>query len=228
MPVWVINTWLILNPWKLIKTDEQRVKTILNISLQITANLTILLDPFLPFSMKKLRGFISFHETGWEFLGRKDLLEAGHQIHKAGLLFEKIEDEQIQYQMEKLINTRKKNNSQKEPVREEKPEISFEDFTKMDIRTATIIHAEKVPATKKLIKMQVDTGMDRRTIVSGIAEFFNPEDLKGKKVCVLTNLAPRKIKGIESQGMILLSENPDGTLHFISPSEEAINGAEVN
>ncbi|MBN1131534.1 MAG: methionine--tRNA ligase [Bacteroidales bacterium] len=214
-------------PWKLIKTDEARVKTILNISLQITANLSILMDPFLPFSMEKLRNFISFNEISWDLLGSHELLKAGHQIHNAGLLFEKIEDEQIRAQKDKLLITRK-NHLKEEPVKEQKPEISFEDFSKMDMRTATIIHAEKVPKTKKLIKMQVDTGMDKRTIVSGIAEYYDPASLIGRKVCVLTNLAARKIKGIESQGMILLSENPDGTLHFVTPADEAVNGAEIN
>ena len=214
-------------PWKLIKTDEDRVKTILNISLQITANLTILLESFLPFSMKTLRGFISFEETDWNLLGNEDLLKHGHQINKAGLLFEKIEDDQIQNQLDKLMASKNElNNAQ--PVKEQKEEISFEAFSKMDIRTATILEAEKVPKTKKLLKMLVDTGLDQRTVVSGIAEFYDPKDLPGKKVCVLTNLAPRKIKGIESQGMILLSENPDGQLYFISPGDEANNGAEVN
>ena len=214
-------------PWKLIKGDEERVKTILNISLQIAANLTILMDPFLPFSMNSLRGIISFNETAWEKVGKRDLLKAGHKINEAILLFEKIEDDSIQYQIDKLLNT-KKEIPASNPVNTQKSEISFDDFTKMDIRTATILEAEKVPKTNKLIRMTVDTGIDKRTIVSGIAEYFKPEDLPGTKVCVLANLAPRIIKGIESKGMILLSENPDGTLYFISPSDKAVNGAEVN
>ncbi len=214
-------------PWKVIKTDEERVKTILNISLQITANLTLLLEPFLPFSMEKLRGFINFDQTSWELLGNKDLLEPGHQINKATLLFDKIEDDQIEKQLEKLHNT-KEENMNEISVSPQKPEISFDDFTKMDIRTATILEAEKVPKTRKLIKMLVDTGIDQRTIVSGIAEYYDPEKLPGQKVCVLVNLAPRTIVGIESQGMILLSENSNGQLYFIEPGEEAHNGAEVN
>jgi methionyl-tRNA synthetase len=214
-------------PWKVIKTDENRVKTILNISLQITANLTLLLDPFLPFSMEKLRGFIGFDQTLWELIGSDDLLPAGHSINKAGLLFEKIEDDQIRAQLDKLMKTREEN--QEAPaVNPPKAEISFDDFTRMDLRTGTILEAEKVPKTKKLIRLVVDLGFEQRTIVSGIAEYFDAASLPGRKVCVLANLAPRSLKGIESQGMILLSENPDGSLHFVEPSTDAINGSEIN
>jgi len=214
-------------PWKVIKTDPERVKTILNISLQISANLTLLLDPFLPFTMKRLRELLCFEGTAWDLIGSESLLAAGHRIEKASLLFEKIEDEQIQLQLDKLHQTKEDN--QEAPVAApQKPEISFDDFTRMDLRTGTILEAEKVPKTKKLLKMQVDLGFEKRTIVSGIAEYFAPEVLPGKKVSVLANLAPRKIKGIESQGMILLSENPDGSLHFVEPSREAQNGSEIN
>jgi methionyl-tRNA synthetase len=214
-------------PWKVIKTDPERVKTILNVSLQITANLTLLLDPFLPFSMEKLRNFIGFEATDWELIGTEELLKAGHKINKAGLLFEKIEDEQIQAQIDKLLKTREAN--QEAPALSPlKEEIVFDDFTKMDLRTGTILEAEKVAKTKKLVKLEVDLGFEKRTIVSGIAEHYDPADLPGKKVCVLANLAPRKLKGIESRGMILLSENPDGSLHFIEPAEDALNGAEIN
>ncbi len=214
-------------PWKVIKTDPERVQTILNIALQITANLAILLDPFLPFSMEKLRSFINLSDPGWDALGSADLLKPGHQINTPELLFEKIEDEAIQYQLDKLHNSRL-NGKAEQKVSPQKAEITFDDFTKMDIRTATILEAAKVPKTNKLIKMRVDTGIDQRTIVSGIAEYYDPEQLPGKKVCVLVNLAPRKIKGIESQGMILLSENSDGQLYFVEPGEDAHNGAEVN
>ncbi len=214
-------------PWKLIKTDVERVKTILNVSLQITANLTLLMDPFLPFSMKTLRGFLLFDQSSWDLIGSSDLLKAGHAIGKASLLFEKIEDEQIEAQLDKLMKT-KEENEEPAKVAPQKEEITFDDFTQMDLRTGTILEAEKVPKTKKLIKMQVDLGFEIRTIVSGIAEYYKPELLPGKKVCVLANLAPRNIKGIESQGMILLSENPEGTLHFVEPSAEAINGSEIN
>jgi methionyl-tRNA synthetase len=214
-------------PWKLIKTDPGRVKTILNISLQITANLTLLLDPFLPFTMKKLRDFLNFNQSSWDLIGSPDLLEEGHPIEKASLLFEKIEDEQIQAQLEKLLKTKEKN-EEAPAVAPQKEEITFDDFTRMDLRTGTILEAEKVAKTKKLIKMQVDLGFEKRTIVSGIAEYHAPESLPGKKVCVLANLAPRKIKGIESQGMILLSENPDGSLYFVEPGRQAMNGSEIN
>ena len=214
-------------PWKVIKTDQERVKTIMYIALQITAALSLLLQPFLPFSMEKLRKFIGYSETAWETLGQAELLQPGHRISQPDLLFEKIEDEAIDKQLEKLKKT--KEAGQKEVyVTPQKPEITFDDFTKMDIRTATILEAEKVPKTKKLLKMVVDTGIGIRTIVSGIAGHYEPEDLPGKKVCVLTNLAPRNIKGIESQGMILLSENNDGQLFFIEPGKDAHNGAEVN
>jgi methionyl-tRNA synthetase len=214
-------------PWIVIKSDPERVKTILNISLQISANLTLLLDPFLPFSMEKLRGFLNFEETSWDLIGSAELLEPGHPIENASLLFEKIEDDQIQFQIEKLLKTREQN---EEPVllTPQKPEITFEDFARMDLRTGTILEAEKVPKTKKLIKMLVDLGFEKRTIVSGIAEYFEPEKLPGQQVSVLANLAPREIKGIVSQGMILLSENPDGSLHFVKPSEAALNGSEIN
>jgi methionyl-tRNA synthetase len=215
-------------PWKLIKTDVERVRTILNVSLQITANLSILMDPFLPFSMEKLRSFIGFEDTAWNLLGKKDLLKPGHRIHKASLLFEKIEDKAIEDQINRLLKTRETDSSGSPSVPAQKSEISFEDFSKMDIRTGIIMDAERVPKTKKLIRMTVDTGIDKRTIVSGIAEYFHPEELPGKKVCVLVNLATRKIKGIESRGMILLSEHPDGSLHFVSPDDQAMNGSPVN
>ncbi|MEX2369795.1 MAG: methionine--tRNA ligase [Bacteroidales bacterium] len=214
-------------PWKVIKTDPDRVRTILNTALQITANLTILLEPFLPFSMEKLRNFLQIDHAGWELLGNTTLLKPGHELGQPGLLFEKIEDEMIQHQLDKLHESKANGNSGI-PVTQQKPEITFDDFSKMDIRTATILEAEKVPKTKKLIKMIVDTGIDKRTIVSGIAEYYEPNDLPGQKVCVLVNLAPRNIKGIESQGMILLSENSDGQLYFVEPGKEAHNGAEVN
>jgi methionyl-tRNA synthetase len=214
-------------PWKVIKTDEPRVRTILNLSMQITANLTILLEPFLPFSMEKLRGFIGFEERSWNLLGSFELLKPDHSLHKAGLLFEKIEDEQVEYQLQKLHRSKEENQTNA-VVKPQKEEVTFDRFATMDIRVGTILEATKVPKTKKLLQMLVDTGIDQRTIVSGIAEYYDPADLPGKKVCVLVNLAPRTIKGIESQGMLLLSENSDGTLYFIEPGSEAENGAEVN
>lgn len=214
-------------PWKLIKTDPERVSTILNISLQITANLTLLLDPFLPFSMEKLRGMLRFTQTSWELIGSPGLLEAGSHLEEASLLFEKIEDDLIQFQVDKLMKTREEHEAPAAAA-PRKEEITFDDFTRMDLRTGTILEAEKVPKTKKLIKMKVDLGFEKRTIISGIAEYYEAETLPGKKVCVLANLAPRMIKGIESRGMILLSENPDGSLHFVEPSAGANNGSEIN
>jgi methionyl-tRNA synthetase len=214
-------------PWIVIKSDPDRVKTILNISLQIAANLSLVLDPFLPFSMERLREMLRFGETSWDRIGSGALLPSGHEIGKASLLFEKIEDEQIQQQLDKLNRSREAN---REPAASVplKQEITFDDFTRMDLRSGTILEAEKVPKTKKLIKMRIDLGFEQRTIVSGIAEYFEPGTLPGKKVTVLANLAPRNIKGIESKGMILLSENADGSLHFVEPSQKAENGSEIN
>jgi methionyl-tRNA synthetase len=214
-------------PWKVIKTDPARVRTILNISLQITANLTLLLDPFLPFSMEHLRKMIRFEATAWNLIGSDNLLKPGHSLGEAALLFEKIEDDQIQAQLDRLIKTKEENQDVPE-VSQLKEEIGFDDFTRMDLRTGTILEAEKVPKTKKLIRLLVDLGFEKRSIVSGIAEYYDTESLPGRKVCVLANLTPRNLKGIESKGMILLSENPDGSLHFVEPSPEAVNGSEIS
>ncbi len=215
-------------PWKLIKTDEERVKTILHISLQLTANLAILFNPFLPSTTEKLRGFLNLEDLKWEDAGKKNILAEGHKIEKPSLLFEKIEDKVIENQLKKLEENKIDNENGAQNLAPAKDEISFDDFSSMDIRVATILDAEKVAKTKKLIKMTVDTGLDKRTVVSGIAEYYKPEDLPGKKVCILLNLAPRKIKGIESQGMLLLSEEPDGQLYFVEPGENASNGSQVN
>lgn len=213
-------------PWKVFKTDEDRVKTILNISLQICANLAVLSSPFLPFSSEKLFGMLNINTLPWNEGGQDDLLKSGHKLNKPELLFERIEDNQIQAQMQKLLDTKKDNDNERS-VNPQKEDISFDDFVKMDIRTATIIEAEKVPKTKKLLKLIVDTGLDKRTIVSGISEYYKPEDIIGQKVSVLVNLSPRKLKGIESQGMILMAENSDGTLCFVQPSEDFDNGSEI-
>ncbi len=214
-------------PWKLIKTDEARVKTILNIALQITANLTLLLEPFLPFSMETLRGFIRFDERSWDLIGSHALLKHGHELAKASLLFDKIEDDQIQAQLDKLMRT--KGVEEAEPPHAPlKEEVTFDDFTRMDMRVGTVLEAERVAKTKKLIRMVVDLGFETRTIVSGIAEYYDASTLPGKRVTVLANLSPRRIKGIESKGMVLLSENPDGSLHFVEPGGGAVNGSEIN
>jgi methionyl-tRNA synthetase len=215
-------------PWKLIKTEPERVKTILNIALQLTANLSIVMTPFIPFTAKKLTEFLNIEELDWESAGEKELLKAGHKINKPELLFRKIEDEEIEAQVQRLLDNKKANEEVSGSLDPMKEQVSFDDFTKMDIRVATILEAEKVPKTKKLMKLLVDTGLDKRTIVSGIAEFFEAEKLVGQKVCVLLNLAPRAIKGIESNGMILLSENKDGSLYFVEPDEKAQNGMPIN
>ena len=214
-------------PWKVIKTDEERVKTILNISLQITANLTICLEPFLPFSMEKLRGFINLGKLDWEKLGNTSLLAAGHQLSTPELLFEKIEDDVIEKQIQKLLDTKKANELAQAKAAPAKGNIEYDDFSKMDIRVGTVIEAEKVAKTKKLLKLKIDTGIDQRTVVSGIAEYYEPEALIGKQVSILVNLAPKNLKGIESQGMILCAENADGSLSIVSPDQKVKNGAEV-
>lgn len=214
-------------PWKVIKTDEERVKTILNISLQITANLTICLEPFLPFSMEKLRGFINLGKLDWGKLGNTSLLAAGHQLNTPELLFEKIEDDVIEKQVQKLLDTKKANELAQAKAAPAKENIEYDDFSRMDIRVGTVVEAEKVAKTKKLLKLKIDTGIDQRTVVSGIAEYYEPEALIGKQVSILVNLAPKNLKGIESQGMILCAENADGSLSIVSPDQKVKNGAEV-
>ena len=215
-------------PWKLMKTDEEKVKTIMNICLQIAANLSILSEPFLPFSAKALKEMLNTTELEWQDAGRTDLLKAGHKIEKAKHLFSKIEDKDIEFQLEKLQNKKKANEMENAKAAPLKENISFEDFQKMDIRSGTILEAEKLPKTKKLLKLLVDTGIDQRTVVSGIAEYHKPEDLIGKQVSILVNLAPRTIKKIESQGMILMAENADGELVFISPTKEILAGSVIS
>lgn len=214
-------------PWKVFKTDPERVKTILNVSLQITANLSIILEPFLPMSMEKLRGFLNFEKQDWKMLGSTELLQAGHEVNKPELLFEKIEDNVIDAQLRKLYNTKKANEASVAKANPAKENIAFDDFGKIDIRVGTVLEAEKVPKTKKLLKLKIDTGLDKRTVVSGIAEYYKPEDLIGRQVSILVNLEPKKLKGIESQGMILCAENADGSLSIVSPDQKIKNGAEV-
>jgi methionyl-tRNA synthetase len=211
-------------PWKIAKTDMDRVSTILNISLQICANLSIILEPFLPFSMKKLRAMLNIDALEWDKFGTIEILSAEHQTGVPELLFDKIEDEVIETQVNKLAASKQSGST--DPLPEpQKETVQFENFGKMDIRTVTIIAAEPVPKTDKLLKLTIDTGIDKRTIVSGIAGFYKPEDIIGKQVCVLINLAPRKIKGIESQGMILMAKNPSGKMCLVQPSEAMDNGA---
>jgi len=212
-------------PWKVVKTDPERVKTIMNIALQITANLTIVLEPFLPFSMEKLRGWINMGKISWSDAGKTNLLSAGHKVNRPELLFEKIEDEAIKKQIDKLMATKKANETVSAKSIPSKDPVTFDDFTKIDIRTATILEAEKVPKTTKLLKLKIDTGIDVRTIVSGIAEYYDPKDIIGRQISIVANLEPRKIKGIESKGMILMAEDKDGKLVMVTPAEKVNNGS---
>jgi methionyl-tRNA synthetase len=214
-------------PWKLIKTDEERVKTILNIGLQIASNLAILAQPFLPFSSQKLFKMLNLEVQDWDKAGTLNLLPLGHQLNEATLLFEKIEDSEIDAQIQKLMDSKIVNEQAAMKAEEAKPNVSFEQFSAMDIRIGTILEAEKVAKTKKLLKLKIDTGLDQRIIVSGIAEYFEPEEIIGKQVSVLLNLEPREIKGILSQGMILMAENSDGNLSFVAPSVGLKNGSVV-
>lgn len=214
-------------PWKVIKTDENRVKTVLNISLQICANLTIVAEPFLPFSSKKLASLLNFDQLKWNAAGSAELLKPGHIINQPEFLFEKIEDAVIEAQMQKLFDTRKENQNNAYQPNPAKEPINYEEFAKMDIRTGTILEAEKVPKTKKLMKLKIDTGIDQRTVVSGIAEYFEPEQIIGRKVSILVNLEPKQLKGITSHGMILMAENPDGSLGFVAPPDNYVNGSEI-
>ncbi|HAX94698.1 MAG TPA: methionine--tRNA ligase subunit beta, partial [Bacteroidales bacterium] len=214
-------------PWKLASGNPERVKTIMNISLQITANLTIVLEPFLPFSMETLRKWINLTSKSWEDAGRDDLLPAGHRIAEPGLLFEKIEDSEIEKQINKLAASKKSNEAATSQVNPAKDPLTFDDFSKIDIRTATILEAEKVPRTTKLLRLKIDTGLDIRTIVSGIAEYYEPAAIVGKQISIVANLEPRKIRGIESKGMILMAEDKDGKLVMVTPVEPVSNGSTI-
>ncbi|MBR6630876.1 MAG: methionine--tRNA ligase [Alistipes sp.] len=216
-------------PWKVVKSDPERVKTILNIALQITANTAIAIEPFMPFSAEKMLKMLAVEKFGWEQMGSMELIEAGHAIGEAQLLFEKIEDDVIQAQLDKLAASRQAKlvAEAEKSVKEQKEEVSFDDFQRMDIRVSTILEAEKVAKTKKLLKLTIDTGIDKRTIVSGIAEYYTPEQLVGRQVLVLANLAPREIKGIESRGMILMAEDALGRLVLLQPEDKTMAGAMV-
>ena len=214
-------------PWKLIKTDEERVKTVLNVGLQISANLAILAEPFLPFSAQKLIKMLNMDVLAWDKAGSIDILSAGHQLNEASLLFEKIDDSQIDAQIKKLNDSKAANAQAAMKPEEAKPNVNFDQFATMDIRVGTIMEAERVAKTKKLLKLKIDTGLDQRTIVSGIAEYFEPEQIIGKQVSVLINLEPREIKGILSQGMILMAENSDGNLSFVAPRTAIYNGSVI-
>ena len=215
-------------PWKVAKTDMARVETIMNISLQITANLAIAFEPFLPFSVKRIRTFINKDNLTWEQLGRTDLLPVGHQLNPSELLFSKIEDETIEKQIQKLLDTKKANEQQVETkIAPQKPNVAFDDFTKLDLRVGTVLECTKVPKADKLLQFLIDDGMGKRTIISGIAAWYKPEDLVGKQVCFIANLEPRKLRGIESQGMILSVEDAEGNLSLVQPSKEVGPGCQI-
>ncbi len=216
-------------PWKVVKNDPERVKTILNIALQITANITVAIEPFMPFSADKILKMLNLERMSWDGLGSMSLVASGHVIDEPALLFEKIEDDVIEAQLKKLADIKAANAAAEAAahVMAQKEEIAFDDFGKMDIRVSTILAAEKVAKTKKLLKLTVDTGIDKRTIVSGIAEHFAPEELVGRQVLVLVNLAPRELKGITSNGMILMAEDATGKLVLLGPENKVNDGAIV-
>lgn len=214
-------------PWKFIKTDAERVKTILNLSVQLVANLAIAFEPFLPFSSQRLRSMLNVGELEWDRLGATDLIAAGHHIGKPELLFEKIDDEVIDFQMKKLEEAERKNAEANYHANPVKADIAFEDFEKLDIRVGTVLECERVPKADKLLRFVIADGLENRTIVSGIAKHYKPEDLVGKQICFIANLPPRKLRGIESQGMILSAENFDGSLSVITTLSEVKPGSEV-
>ena len=222
-------------PWKVAKTDMARTGTILNVCLQICADLAIAFEPFTPFAAEKLRKMID-SPLDWDLLGRADILPEGHQIGEAQLLFEKVEDDAIQAQLDRLARIREEREAAAKAaaaaeaaarVEPQKAEVTFDQFEAMDIRTATVLEAERVPKTDKLLKLTIDTGIDKRVIVSGIAEYYTPEQMVGKQICILANLAPRVIRGIESKGMILMARQGDGKMRIVSPEEALVNGATI-
>ncbi|MBN1158294.1 MAG: methionine--tRNA ligase [Bacteroidales bacterium] len=214
-------------PWITVKSDRERTGSVLNIALQITASLSVIIRPFLPFTAEKLERIINRPALTWDDAGSPDLLQEGHILNKPELLFEKIGDEAVEHQLNKLHGSLPAQQPADRTIREQKRNITYDDFSGMDIRTATITEASKVPGTDKLMQLRVNTGMDTRTVVAGIAEFFEPETLPGKQVCILANLEPRTIKGIQSQGLLLLAEDQTGKLVFVTPEDKVSDGAEV-
>ncbi|MBO4558354.1 MAG: methionine--tRNA ligase subunit beta, partial [Bacteroidales bacterium] len=218
-------------PWKVAKTDMERTASILYNSIQLCANIAIACEPFLPFSMEKLAKMLNMESREWEAVGSGEILAPGHSLNAAELLFAKVEDEQIQKQIDRLEAIKAANAAAEKAaapaaaVEAAKEQCTFEDFEKMDIRTATVLEAERVPKTDKLLHLKIDTGLDVREIVSGIAEFYTPEEMVGKQICILANLQPRKIRGIESKGMILMARQADGKMRIVSPEETLTNGA---
>ena len=222
-----------LEPWKLVKTNPEQVQNIMYVCLQLTTALAILSEPFLPHTSEKLKNILDYssldaESANWNRVASDEpLLPSGHKINKSELLFSKIEDEQIQAQLDKLEATKAANAATIPNLMPQKDETNYDDFMKMDLRVGEILTAERMPKTDKLMVMTVDTGIDKRTIVSGIAQHFTAEELVGRKVTVLANLAPRKLRGVESQGMILLAEDPEGKLVFVNPDDAVVNGATI-
>ena len=214
-------------PWKLIKTDPERTATILNVALQICANLAVVFEPFTPFMAEKLASQLCLGKLDWNMAGRFDLVADGVEIGKPELLFEKVEDSVVEAQVKKLTDAKEKNLLELWNPAEVKAEVDFPTFEKLDIRVGKVLECEKVPKADKLLKFKIDDGMGGRTIVSGIAKFYRPEDLVGKEVCFIANFAPRKLKGVESQGMILSAEDADGRLVVVGPTGEVRPGSSV-
>ncbi|AGA78545.1 methionine--tRNA ligase [Echinicola vietnamensis] len=215
-------------PWKSIKEDKDRTGTVLNIALNIAANLGVVSAPFLPFTAQKLADMLGTAGVNWTEAGNSEILKGGETIGKATLLFEKVEDSVVEQQVNKLLETKKQNEAANTPVEPVKDTIAFDDFTKMDLRVVTVLEAEKMKKSKKLLKLVVDTGLGKRTVLSGISEYYKPEDLIGKQVTMLINLAPRKMMGIESEGMILMAEDKDGSLRLMMPNGPAAPGSAIN
>jgi methionyl-tRNA synthetase len=215
-------------PWKEIKTDEPRTKTILNIALNIAANLAIVSEPFLPHTSKKLFDLFGIEEGKWASAGDGNLIRANRALGPMGLLFEKIEDETVEKQVQKLLDAKKMNEAANAPVTPMKELITYEDFAKLDMRVVTVLEAERMPKSKKLLKLKVDIGLGHRTVLSGVAEHFEPEFLIGKQIVMLINLAPRKMMGIDSEGMILMAEDKDGKLKLLQPHEATASGSTIS
>jgi methionyl-tRNA synthetase len=217
-------------PWKMVKENPERVKTQMYVALQIASALAILAEPFLPFTSTKLKTILNIESNAWDLDFKQwNLVKPEHEIGKAEILFAQIEDADIQKQLDKLEASKKANQIANAKAEPQKETATFDDFSKMDLRVGTIIEAEKMPKANKLLVLKVDTGIDVRTIVSGIAEHFSPEEVVGKRVTVLVNLAPRALRGVESQGMILMTNNAEGKLVFVNPDgEDVLNGATIN
>lgn len=215
-------------PWKSIKTDPERTATVLNVALNIAANLAVVAEPFLPFTAKKIYDMFELHGLTWKDAGKSDLLLEGNVLNQAALLFEKIEDQTVEQQVNKLLETKKKNAMETAPAAPMKELITYDDFVKLDMRVVKVLTAEPMPKSKKLLKLTVDTGLGQRTVLSGVAEHFKPEDLVGKQVVMLINLAPRKMMGIDSEGMILMAEDKDGSLKLLQPHEGVAPGSTIS